>query len=208
MAKDPHTRGLWSGPFGSRSGSSECPCDQDGDRLVSGSRKRLSAWDPDYELAPRYCDRSLCARPDRQARSTALVRGSDADSAERGAAPVPILAIYIKAARGARPRLASKGPMLVDEVIEIIWPMSESGTKRIPANRFLNQDCAFVLGLESMLLRDPPQNPFSTASVKLRSHGSLMARPVYLQQRTYLMSVARAVECQKQSLLCPAAAEG
>src|SRR6516164_1188408 len=44
--------------------------------------------------------------------------------------------------------------------------------------------------------------------VKLRSHGSLMARPVYLQQRTYLMSVARAVECQKQSLLCPAAAEG
>jgi hypothetical protein len=52
--------------------------------------------------------------------------------------------------------------MLVDEVIEIIWPMSESGTKRIPANRFLNQDCAFVLGLESMLLRDPPQNPFST----------------------------------------------
>jgi hypothetical protein len=27
-----------------------------------------------------------------------------------------------------------------------------------------NQDCAFVLGLESMLLRDPPQNPFSTAS--------------------------------------------
>jgi len=43
--------------------------------------------------------------------------------------------------------------MLVDEVIEIIWPMSESGTKRIPANRFLNQDCAFVLGLESMLLR-------------------------------------------------------
>jgi hypothetical protein len=34
-----------------------------------------------------------------------------------------------------------------------------------PANRFLNQDCAFVLGLESMLLRNSPQNPFSTASV-------------------------------------------
>jgi hypothetical protein len=31
--------------------------------------------------------------------------------------------------------------------------------------------------------------------VKLRSHGSKMARPVYLQQRTYLLSVATAVEC-------------
>ena len=65
--------------------------------------------------------------------------------------------------------------MLVDEVIEIIWPMSESGTKRIPANRFLNQDCAFVLGLESMLLRDPPQNPFSTGSVKL-GHSAMSAQ--------------------------------
>src|SRR5215467_5357289 len=35
-----------------------------------------------------------------------------------------------------------------------------SNLKRWPANRFLNQDCVFVLGLESMLLRDPPQNPF------------------------------------------------
>src|SRR5262245_41829227 len=34
--------------------------------------------------------------------------------------------------------------------------------------------------------------------VKLRSHGSEMARPVYLQQRTYLTSIATAVECQNR----------
>src|SRR5260370_12678766 len=31
-------------------------------------------------------------------------------------------------------------------------------------------------------------------------HGGAMARPVYLQQRTYLMSIATAVECQKPPL--------
>ena len=36
-------------------------------------------------------------------------------------------------------------------------------------------------------------------SIKLRSHGSEMARPVYLQQRTCLRSVATAVECQQRS---------
>jgi hypothetical protein len=36
---------------------------------------------------------------------------------------------------------------------------------------------------------------------QLKSHGSEMARPVYLQQRTYLRSVATAVECQFQTLL-------
>ena len=35
--------------------------------------------------------------------------------------------------------------------------------------------------------------------VKLRSHGSEMARPVYLQHRTYLMNVATAVECQERT---------
>jgi hypothetical protein len=43
------------------------------------------------------------------------------------------------------------------------------------------------------------QTPEGRLGVKLRSHGSEMARPVYVQQRTYLMSVATAVECQKQS---------
>src|SRR5262249_37506524 len=38
-----------------------------------------------------------------------------------------------------------------------------SNLKRWNPGRFLTQDCVFVLGLESMLLRGPPQNPFSTA---------------------------------------------
>jgi hypothetical protein len=37
--------------------------------------------------------------------------------------------------------------------------------------------------------------------VKLRSHGSEMVRPVYLQQRTYLISVATAVECHDRHLI-------
>src|SRR5262249_9375996 len=40
-----------------------------------------------------------------------------------------------------------------------------------PAASF-NQDCVFVLGFESMLLRDPRQNPFSTASVRV-GHSSM-----------------------------------
>jgi hypothetical protein len=32
----------------------------------------------------------------------------------------------------------------------------------------LNHDCAFALDPESMLLTDPPHNPFSTASTQLR----------------------------------------
>jgi hypothetical protein len=37
--------------------------------------------------------------------------------------------------------------------------------------------------------------------VELRSPGSGMARPVYLQQRTYLMSVATALECQEATYM-------
>jgi hypothetical protein len=36
---------------------------------------------------------------------------------------------------------------------------------RIMGANFLNQSCAFDARLESILLADPPQNPFSTASV-------------------------------------------
>jgi hypothetical protein len=48
-------------------------------------------------------------------------------------------------------------PVVTDAVEKVsakkLW---NSNLKRWnPANRFLNQDCAFVLGLESMLLRDP-----------------------------------------------------
>jgi hypothetical protein len=34
--------------------------------------------------------------------------------------------------------------------------------------------------------------------IKVRSHGSAMARPVYLLQRTYLVTAGTAVECQKR----------
>src|SRR5947207_14189807 len=33
--------------------------------------------------------------------------------------------------------------------------------------------------------------------VKLRPHGSALARPVYLQQRTYLLTAGTAVQCPK-----------
>jgi len=36
--------------------------------------------------------------------------------------------------------------------------------------------------------------------VKLRGHGRAMARPVYLQQRTYLVTASAAVECQIRTL--------
>jgi hypothetical protein len=76
---------------------------------------------------------------------------------------------------------------------------------RIRANGFLNQGCVLVHDLESMLLREPPQNPFSTVSVKVRTHGSAMARPVYPQQRTYVMTAGTAVECQKATSIQGAA---
>jgi hypothetical protein len=62
-------------------------------------------------------------------------------------------------------------PVVTDAVEKVsakkLW---NSNLKRWnPANRFLNQDCAFVLGLESMLLRDSLQNPFSTASTPTRT---------------------------------------
>jgi hypothetical protein len=42
-----------------------------------------------------------------------------------------------------------------------------------PANGFLNQGCVLVHDLESMLLRDPPQNRFSTVSVRLGHFGDV-----------------------------------
>jgi len=41
---------------------------------------------------------------------------------------------------------------------------------------------------------------FHTGWVNMSRHGSAMTRPVYLQQRTYLVTAAMAVECQKPTL--------
>jgi hypothetical protein len=44
----------------------------------------------------------------------------------------------------------------------------------------LNQGCVLVHDLESMLLRDPPQNRFSTVSVKLGRSAMLAQCPLDL----------------------------
>src|SRR5215813_481882 len=58
-------------------------------------------------------------------------------------------------------------PLRVDAVEKVtakgLWNQKLKRTN--PAGRFLNQDFAFALDLESMLLARPRENPFSTASV-------------------------------------------
>jgi hypothetical protein len=50
---------------------------------------------------------------------------------------------------------------------------------RISGDDILNRSCAFHAGLESILLEDPSQNPFSTASV-INGHPAMSAsRPLY-----------------------------
>jgi len=44
--------------------------------------------------------------------------------------------------------------------------MSSARNYRISGGDILNRSCAFDADLESILLGDPPQNPFSTASTK------------------------------------------
>jgi hypothetical protein len=58
-------------------------------------------------------------------------------------------------------------------------PSSATSFHAAPAVSF-NQGCVLVHDLESMLLRDPPQNRFSTVSVKLRHSELLVQCPLYL----------------------------
>jgi hypothetical protein len=57
------------------------------------------------------------------------------------------------------------GPLLTDAV-ETVGSTASARNNRIPGDDFLNRPCAISGRLESMLLRDPSQNRFSTASVK------------------------------------------
>jgi hypothetical protein len=57
-----------------------------------------------------------------------------------------------------------RGRILTDAVEKVSVVELEFETTEFLANRFLNQDCVLSLGFESMLPRDRPQNPFSTAS--------------------------------------------
>jgi len=54
-------------------------------------------------------------------------------------------------------------PLLTDAV-EKVGSTALARNNRIPGDDFLNRPCALSGRLESMLLRDPPQNRFSTAS--------------------------------------------
>jgi hypothetical protein len=51
------------------------------------------------------------------------------------------------------------------DAVEKVTGMPPARNNRIMGTEFLNRSCAFDARLESMLLGDPPQNPFSTASV-------------------------------------------
>jgi hypothetical protein len=52
------------------------------------------------------------------------------------------------------------------DTVEKVPGMSPARNKRIMGAEFLNRSCAFDARLESMLLGDPPKNPFSTASTQ------------------------------------------
>jgi hypothetical protein len=54
-------------------------------------------------------------------------------------------------------------PVMTDTV-EKVRSMAPPRNNRIDEADFLNRSCAFDAGFESMLLGDPPQNPFSTVS--------------------------------------------
>jgi hypothetical protein len=62
------------------------------------------------------------------------------------------------------------------DAVEKVGGMPLARNNRIMGANFLNQSCAFDARLESILLGDPPQNPFSTASTHKR-HAAGAQRP-------------------------------
>jgi hypothetical protein len=54
-----------------------------------------------------------------------------------------------------------------DRCVEKVRSMSLARNNRTDEIDLLNRSCAFYPGLESILLGDPAQNPFSTASIQL-----------------------------------------
>jgi hypothetical protein len=53
------------------------------------------------------------------------------------------------------------------DAVEKVRSMSLARNNRTDEIDLLNRSCAFYPGLESILLGDPAQNPFSTASIQL-----------------------------------------
>jgi ATP-dependent DNA ligase len=58
------------------------------------------------------------------------------------------------------------GVRLLTDAVEKVGSTASARNNRIPGDHFLNRPCAISGRLESMLLRDPPQNRFSTASTR------------------------------------------
>jgi hypothetical protein len=54
--------------------------------------------------------------------------------------------------------------LILADAVEKVGGMPPARNKRIASADFLNQYCVFGARLESMLLGDPLQNPFSTVS--------------------------------------------
>jgi hypothetical protein len=59
--------------------------------------------------------------------------------------------------------------------VEKVDGMRPERNNRIVGDDLLNRSCAFGGRLESILLGDPPQNPFSTVSAISGSHSILVA---------------------------------
>jgi len=55
---------------------------------------------------------------------------------------------------------------LMTDAVEKVGDGAPARNNRIASDNFLNRTCAFGGRLESILFRGPPQNPFSTVSVK------------------------------------------
>src|SRR5262245_48573872 len=61
------------------------------------------------------------------------------------------------------------------DAVEKVGDGAPARNNRIASDDFLNRTCAFGGRLESILFRGPPQNPFSTASVRV-GHSAVSAR--------------------------------
>jgi hypothetical protein len=85
--------------------------------------------------------------------------------------------------------------------------MRPERNNRIVGDDFLNRSCAFGGRLESILLGDPPQNPFSTVSVKtgnaLTEQMFSASPPIVLQNSKAFGDVGRLVSfCRWASRSC------
>jgi hypothetical protein len=75
-------------------------------------------------------------------------------------------AVESAAGREAKNICSVRALPVVSDAVEKVGGMPSVRNNRNAGDDFLNRSCAFGGRLESMLLGDPPQNPFSTASAR------------------------------------------